>query len=58
MRKITWAAGAALLLAIAPAHAQDVTLKVHHFLPAGSAAQHDVHPALVRPDRQGLGRTR
>ena len=38
MRNITWAAGAALLLAIAPAHAQDVTLKVHHFLPAGSAA--------------------
>ena len=38
MRKITWAAGAALLLALPSAHAQEVTLKVHHFLPAGSAA--------------------
>jgi len=38
MLKITWAAGAAMLVALAPAHAQEVTLKVHHFLPAGSAA--------------------
>jgi TRAP-type C4-dicarboxylate transport system substrate-binding protein len=38
MKKLLCAASAALLFAGASAQAQDVTLKVHHFLPAGSAA--------------------
>ncbi len=38
MRKAHWLATAAVLVVAAPAFAQQVTLKVHHFLPAGSAA--------------------
>ena len=38
MKQVILAATAALLVAQSPAQAQDVTLKVHHFLPAGSAA--------------------
>ncbi len=38
MLKLTWVAAGAALLAFTPAQAQEVTLKVHHFLPAGSAA--------------------
>ena len=39
MKRTIFAAAAALLATLTPAQAQEVTLKVHHFLPAGSAAQ-------------------
>ena len=38
MKRTIFAVAAALLATLTPARAQEVTLKVHHFLPAGSAA--------------------
>jgi TRAP-type transport system periplasmic protein len=40
--KLTWAALPAFALAAAAACAQDVVLKIHHFLPPGATIQKQV----------------
>jgi len=52
MRKFTMVTGIALLGALGVAAAQEVTLKVHHFLPAGSA----VHTTIIEPWCERLAR--